>query len=164
MLVFPNKAIRAQAIKEYIAGQGYAGAVCCSCGNASRELRLAGVHTIDISPTGDLIARRWFTQNELHSMFPTYFDATSGHLPFQLMAIIAARYKMYIDSRFGGIPGPEVVVPTGSGETLFCLKLAYPEARFIAAYNLDEATRYDKENPFNVVVEAIAAGIDYGES
>lgn len=153
-LTFPNKQLRAEAIKDYIEGR-YEGAVCFSCGNASRELKAAGVNTIDISPRGDLMANRWFRQAEVSDVFPTLFDATSGHLPMELMVNIASRFKRYL----GELQGPCYYVPTGSGETLFCLKLAYPDKKFIAVYNMNEATQYDEENPFNEVVKAVADDI-----
>jgi hypothetical protein len=52
---------------------------------------------------------------------------------------------------------PDVVyVPSGSGETLVCLKLAYPEKKFIAVYNLDAATEYSPRCPLNDFVKVMA--------
>ena len=157
LLRFPHKAIRATCIKEYMKGR-YERAVCFSCGNAARELKAAGVDTLHIGPEGELDPRRWFTQREISLMFPGYFDATSGHLPAELMAALGEVYKRHL----GELP-QKVYVPTGSGETLVCLKLAYPEHDFIAVYNLDKATEYSPNCPLNKYVEVMAAGIIFAD-
>lgn len=155
-LEFPNKQIRAQAIKEYLPLTGKTKVVCFSCGNATRALINAGVKTLAIAPEGDFIANRWFTQAEIASMFPDYFDATSGHLPMELMKEIGARFKNYLGTLDG-----EYMVPTGSGETIVCLKLAYPGVKFYAKYNLNEATEYSIYAPLNEMVEIMADGVEY---
>lgn len=154
LLRFPNKAIRATAIRKYMNKYGYQYAVCFSCGHASDELRKAGVPTLAIAPNGDLEAKRWFPQGEVANTFKGFFDATSGHLPMELMEIIGQEYRAYL----GEIPEYNYI-PSGSGETLVCLKMAYPGKRFCAVYNIDDATRYDEENPLNAIVAAIAEKI-----
>ena len=67
---FPNKKLRSIAIKRYMAAYGFDKAVCFSCGNASRELKEAGVKTLDISRHGDMQALRWFTIGEVKQIFP----------------------------------------------------------------------------------------------
>lgn len=153
---FPNKAYRAQAIKEYMLQAGYEKAVCFSCGNASKALKAAGIETLDISPSGDLKANRWFTQAEIARQFPSYFDATSGHLPAQCLNMVAAVFKAMLTS----IPD-EIYLPTGSGETLVALKLAFPETCIHAVYNLDSATQYDSECVLNELVEQLADTVIY---
>lgn len=148
MLRFPHKRIRAQVIKDYIDGQRV---VCFSCGNAAAALQDIGVDTLHIGEKGDLTPNRWFTQADIKKAFPQHFDATSGHLPIELMNLLSAAYKKYL----GDLP-PVVYLPTGSGETLVCLKMAYPNTRFVAVYNLDDSTRYDKECPLNDLVKALA--------
>lgn len=150
LLRFPNKALRAQVIKEYMKEYGFDKAVCFSCGNASRELKLAGVDTLDISVSGDLLANRWFTMGEIKKAFPEYFDATSGHLPWECMMRIAQKYKEY----FKELPAV-VNLPTGSGETLVCLKMAFPETEIIPIYNIDTATLYEPGAPLNSLVKII---------
>lgn len=156
LLRFEHKKIRANVIKDYIGVN--TPVICFSCGNASRELKLAGLNVLDISPTGDLLALRWFTINEIKQKFNGYFDATSGHLDITLMGLIGKAYKEIL----GDLPNP-CYVPTGSGETLVCLKLAYPQIDFIAVYNLDYATEYSKDAPLNDLVKVLAKDIEYGD-
>ena len=147
LLEFPNKRIRAEAIREYMRGLGYDGAVCFSCGNATRELIAAGVDTVAISPEGDFMANRWFTQADVRRVFPTRFDATSGHLPLELLPIIGKRFREHL----GELEGP-VYVPTGSGETLAALMAAYPSVEFVAVRNLGPATAYEEGCPTNLII------------
>lgn len=131
---------------------GYQRAVCFSCGNAARELETAGVEVLHIGEHGVLAPRKWFTQAEITRNFTGYFDATSGNLPIELMEDIAKRYRDFLKDTLEDI----VYVPTGSGETLVCLKMAYPGKRFIAVYNLDEATAYSEDAPLNDLVTLMA--------
>ena len=152
LLRFDAKRRRSKAVARYMRANGYDRAVCLSCGNASRELREAGVDVLDVSPTGDLLALRWFTPAEVRRWFPDAFDATSGHLPIDCMAAVARE--------FADVELPEEAwVPTGSGETLVCLKMAHPSARLHAVYNLGDATRYDPRAPLNSLVEALAESV-----
>lgn len=148
-----EKRIRAQVIREYMERNGIAWAVCFSCGNASRALRDAGVRVLDISPSGDLQARRWFTQEEIRRLWPACFDATSGHLPADLMLAIAARLRQRYEGEFQ--PGREYQVAAGSGETILCLALAFPDCDFIPVYNnLCPATQRDPGAPLGAFVRA----------
>lgn len=155
LLRFPHKELRAAVIKKYIAEAGYDKVVCFSCGNAAAKLEEAGVDVLHIGAKGVLEPHKWFTQAEIAKVFPGYFDATSGHLPAELMVRLAKVYKAYI----GRIQGDTVYIPTGSGETLVCLKMAYPEKQFVAVYNIDKATEYDIDAPLNAYVRATAAAI-----
>lgn len=151
---FENKRLRSVAIKNYMQLNGYDKAVCFSCGNASRELRNAGVNVLDISPYGDLDARRWFTIAEINKVFPEFFDATSGHLPMDCMLMVAEEFKKSL----GDVSGT-VNIPTGSGETLVCMKIAYPTLTVNAIYNLGNATKYESQAPLNKLVFAIADNV-----
>lgn len=155
---FGNKRLRALAIRRYMEEHGYGRAVCFSCGNASRELREAGVDVLDVSPEGDLLALRWFTIGEIAERFPGYFDATSGHLPMDCMAMVAGEYRAALGPLEGGI-----CLPTGSGETLVCLKMAYPDLRVTAVYGLDDATEYGPEAPLNWLVRALADEVVFAD-
>lgn len=132
--------------------------VCFSCGNASRALREAGLYVVDISPTGALEAKIWWTPEEIHQAFPDLFDATSGHLPVPILSRITKIFKEHL----GQLPARHYDVPTGSGETITCLRIAFPRIRFTAVYNLNEATRYDKRAPMNQLVE-IMGETKFGE-
>lgn len=160
LLRFNHKQLRAEVIKEFLKDKNYKGVVCFSCGNASKALKDIGLNTIDISTKGDLIANRWFEPSEVNEIFKDYFDATSGHLSIELMNKIADRF--YIE--LNGILDDTVYVPTGSGETLVCLKLAFPEKHFVAVYNLDDATEYSPDAVLNSLVELLASKIIYEPS
>lgn len=151
---FPNKAIRAQAIKEYMNKAGYKKAICFSCGNASKALKKIGVDVLDISRSGDLEALRWFTQAEIKAAFPQYFDATSGHLPMECLLMVAERFKTYLQK----IPD-HIYLPTGSGETLIELKLAFPNTEITAVYDIDKATRYEEACVLNGMIKILAKEI-----
>jgi hypothetical protein len=159
LLRFPHKRIRAQIIKQYMQDAGYKKAVCFSCGNAGKALADAGVNVLHIGAQGELTPNKWYTQADIAQVFTGYFDATSGHLPMQVMLQLADAYKEHLSNTLGST----VYVPTGSGETLVCLKLAYPDKRFIAVYNLDSATEYSKDAPLNRLVQLLADGIIYNE-
>lgn len=154
LLRFPHKAIRAKVIRDFIADKGYDGVVCFSCGNASRELKKAGLNVLDISPQGDFIPNRWFHPSEVSQAFTGRYDATSGHLSMEVMLKIAEAYKAHFGERL-----PSNYIPTGSGETFVCLKLAYPHENLYAVYNIDAATRYEEKAVLNDLVKALAAGI-----
>ena len=158
LLRFPHKHLRAQVIKAYMAECGYSKAVCFSCGNAARALEVVGVDTLHIGPHGVLAPQKWFTQAEIKHNFPQHFDATSGHLPVELMARLGATYRDYIGPLTGSI-----YVPSGSGETLVALKMANPGTNFIAVYNLDEATEYSEYAPLNALVRLLAAGVVFAD-
>lgn len=152
LLIFPHKKIRANVIKEYLNKSSYNKVVCFSCGNSAKELKKAGVETLFVGENGEFKPNEWFTQSKINSIFPEYFNATSGHLPIELMLMISKKYKEYL----GELKTDVLYVPTGSGETILCLKMAYSNKKFVAVYNLNEATKYDQENPFNLLVEIIA--------
>ena len=156
---FNNKELRSIAIKAYMQRHGLDKAVCFSCGNASRQLKAAGVKTLDISPTGDLQANRWFTIGEIKTAFPDYFDATSGHLPMDCMLAVADEFYFNLHK---AIPN-EILLPTGSGETLVCLKMAFPKTKITAVYNLDAATQFEEDAPLNDLVRLLADCIIYND-
>lgn len=136
--------------------------VCFSCGNTSKSLKKLGLKVLDISPNGDLSSNRWFTIQEIHDIFPQYFDATCGHLSMELMNKLSesyADYFYYLEEK----AGEEVIVPTGSGETLCCLALAFPDVKFIARYGIDESTEFHEEAPLNKLVEQLAFRIEFAD-
>lgn len=148
------KLIRAKVIKGHLLKARYKRCVVFSCGNASREIKgqLFGtdIKVIDVSPTGELQPTKWFTPSEIIETFgASTFDATSGHLPLWLMQDIANELKKQI----GHLDEPVYVVPTGSGETIIELQMAYPKKEFIAVYDLNPATEYSPHAPLNKIVE-----------
>ena len=161
LLRFPNKDYRAEVIDEYVQDSGYAGVVVFTCGNAARALRKAnyapGVpqHTplevVEVGPQGVLKTDHWWTPAEIHKTWPNLFDATSGHLPYPLMVDIAEVFKTYLGELD---PATVYLAPTGSGETIICLQIAYPACTFVAVYdNSNQATTRDNDAPLNSVVD-----------
>ena len=157
---FNNKELRSIVIRAYMQRHGFDKAVCFSCGNASRQLKAAGVKTLDISQTVDMQANRWFTIGEIKAAFPDYFDATSGHLPMDCMQDIADEFYFHLHK---SMPG-SILLPTGSGETLVCLKMAFPKTIITAVYNMDAATQYEEDAPLNSLVGLLADNIIYGDA
>lgn len=159
LLKFPNKKIRAAVIKDYLKDKQYKGVVCFSCGNATRELKKVGLNVIDISPSGDFIPLHWFQPSSIKNIFPEYFDATSGHLTFEVMQLIAEKFKQVLKKEIKEIN----YIPTGSGETILCLKLAFPDKKFVAVYNIDEATHYEERAMLNGIVKIISEKIVFSD-
>ena len=107
-----------------------------------------------------MLPNRWLTTAEVHRMFPNHFDATSGHLNMELMNRIAAAYRAHL----GELSSPQYV-PSGSGECLVCLKLAYPDVQFYAEYDvvgLEGPTQFNARAPMAPLVGIIAAGVKHG--
>ena len=147
-----EKRVRAEVIKRYMARNNLGEAVCFSCGNATAKLKQAGVNLLAIAPDGDLESHRWFTQEEIARLFPNLFDATSGHLPIHLMREIAdeLRVNLTFDT------GTRYIIPSGSGETVVCLKMAFPTVDFYPEYNDNyPATEYSPHAPLNRLVKAM---------
>lgn len=157
LLKFPHKKIRSKIIKEYVE-EDYDKILCFSCGNAGRALEELNLDVLHIGEEGILTPNKWFTLKEVHHKFSEYFDATSGHLNIELMELIGKEFKKYL----GELPQTNYI-PTGSGETLVCLKLAYPEKDFIAVYNLGKETEYNPNAPLNRLVELLSKEIIFGD-
>lgn len=108
---------------------------------------------MEISPGGDLSANRWWSMNEIRNTFPDSFDATSGHLPMDMMNQLAAEYR----TTFSDIikKGQTYTIPTGSGETVICLRMAFPKSQFIAQWdNQDPSCEYSDQAPMAQLVKA----------
>ena len=141
---FPSKTIRAWEIARYVEDAKCNGVVCFSCGNASRALRSTEIDVVDVSRLGGLSANRWWTDYEIKRVWPDRFDATSGHLPLPLMVRIAELYKRHLSALVEIGDGP-YFVPTGSGETIICLSIAYPKTELYALFNCEEGTEFCKD-------------------
>jgi hypothetical protein len=46
-------------------------------------------------------------------------------------------------------------VPTGSGETIIELRLAFPETHFIALYNYSRGSQFEEQAPLNNAVSIL---------
>lgn len=146
-----RKAVRAEVIRTHCKSAGYDGCVCFSSGNSSRALRSLGLYTIDISPTGQLTANGWWPVDHVHRAWPHLFDATSGHLPLPLMVELARVYQASLRPI-----EPTYAVPTGSGETILALKIAFPDIKWVAHYSTGiKGAYYDSRSPLNMVVAAL---------
>lgn len=150
LIKFQHKEIRARVIKNYIPADKPV--IVFSCGNAAKALINAGLDVLHIGEYGELVPNQWFTQQDIQRYFPGHFDATSGHLSNELMLLVAKAFK----KRLGELDKAEYDVPTGSGETLVCLKLAYPHIEFNAVYNMNKATEYSAGAPLNDLVQLLA--------
>lgn len=151
----PAKQIRASIISAHVRQSGLRGAVVFTCGNAATALRRYGCfdYVLEIGPRGTLNPLRWHTPAEINKAWPDLFDATSGHLPLPLMVEIAYGLQAYIGALD---PAIDYLVPTGSGETIICLRLAYPEIKFIAVYDSSRPeTTQDQQAPLNRAVYAL---------
>jgi hypothetical protein len=47
------------------------------------------------------------------------------------------------------VQGQAYQVPTGSGETIVCLRQAFPESLFLPVYNISAGTQYNPQAPLN---------------
>ena len=150
-LHFPHKQIRSHVIGDYVRAAGYRGVVVFSCGNSAAALREQGLEVLEIGPRGDLQTNKWWTPAGIHRTWPDLFDATSGHLPAPLMGDIAKAFRAHL----GELPGACYVVPSGSGETICCLRLAYPLLDFEASYDDSKPeTQRHPNAPLNPFVDS----------
>lgn len=149
------KHIRADVIDRYMRANGFRLCVCFSCGNASRILKEHGVPCVAVAPDGDLLAGRWWTMAEIRRTFPTAFDATSGQLPADVMLQVAHEFREEFAPVFAD-GDKAYVIPTGSGETVLCLKLAFPDRTFIAQWRTgDPNCEYEPCAPLTPFVRAL---------
>jgi hypothetical protein len=171
---FPFKELRAFVIADYVNRSGYSGVVCFGCGNAAAELRRAGLTVVDVSAKGDLMANRWWRPWEIRKAWPHLFDATSGHLPlfmlvtiakylkaraFTILTLVMDEYRtanMHLGREFEAERDVEFLIPSGSGETVICFRLAFPQYNFIPVYdNREPGTLWEQEAPLNYAIEAL---------
>ena len=156
-IISTNKKERAPVIVDFAKAHHYEGIVIFSIGNSDdvkRSILMSSLNLIQVSPGGDLqSANRWWTQDEIKSSWPNYFDATSGHLPVFLLNQVVIKIR----SKFLGIDeSGEYFVPTGSGETFVCMAMAFPRVKFRAVYNIDKYTQWNPNAPLNDMVKALA--------
>ncbi len=143
------KRARAQLIAEHLGPAGRV--VLFTCGNAARALEARGLDVLAIGDAEGLAATRWWSPAEVQRAFLGRFDATSGHLPAAMMLELGRRLRALAGDMID--PLGAYAVPTGSGETVLALRWAYPQARLVAVYDMDRATRYHPEAPLRVLVQ-----------
>lgn len=152
-----RKAVRASIIRDHVISvPSYHGVVCFSCGNAYNELRAAIKHipVIGISPNGQLTPNKWFSDTDVAQAWPGFFDATSGHLSPYMMNRLADYYRKVLAGTV--LDGVVYTVPTGSGETLVALSLAFPHSKFLPQYGVGTGTEYNQEAPLDSYVRVLA--------
>ena len=127
-----NPQVRAGVIRDYMVQSGYKRAVCIGSHLAAYALRDAGVSVLEIGPLGVLQTNKYWTPEEIHVQWPDLFDATPGHLPAFILSRIAIAYRgwMAVDVQADMRAVGHVNVPTASGETIVCLRWAFPDAVF----------------------------------
>lgn len=157
VLRFAAKRIRAQVIAQHLGEAGLPlRCVCFTCGNAARALRNEGLYVVEVGSQGRVEPTEWVDPTHIAGMWPGMFDATSGHLPVWMMERIGAAFAVEL----GELPG-KVVVPSGSGETLVCLALAYPDVRFVARYDMTEPpTMFNEDAALNGLVRRLAHKVE----
>lgn len=127
---------------------------------ASEALKGAGLYTVTVAPNGDLTANRWWTAAEIHKAWPDLFDATSGHLPMPVMRRVATEYFRALSKR---LTEGHYLVPTGSGETIICLRMVFPGKKFTALYNVWQGTESCINAPLNALVKATGPAYDLAQ-
>lgn len=147
---FIQKEIRALVIKNYLTSLGKNECVCFTCGNASKYLKQVGLNVTEI-----INPAKWYSYGEIQQEY-NMFDATSGHLPMPLMMEIAKLLSN--NTELKAMPKNNSIA-TGSGETIICLKLAFPFKNFQPVYNLDKSTEYNPGAPLNNLVRIIENAI-----
>lgn len=153
-LDFPAKELRSRVIARHLRCAEYNGVVIFTCGNAASHLRRHyDGKIVEVGARGALTPNHWFTFSEIASYWPGFFDATPGHLPAPLMVEIAKEFEYHLH---GVLFADEYIVPTGSGETILCLKIAFPDKKFVAEYDdTKPATQWDAVAPLNRWVSAL---------
>jgi len=153
MLRFPAKTLRATVVRDWMVRAGVARAVCFTCGNAGWALVQAGVDVLCVGAGCGLVPGRWWTQAQIRAAWPARLDATSGHLPVELLLLLGEAYRAHI-----GPDLPSLRVPSGSGETVVALALAYPGADLVAVYDdRQPETTYHPEAPLTPLVRRLCA-------
>lgn len=151
VLRFSAKQIRSSVVAGYVRAAGYRGVVVFSCGNSAAALREQGLDVLEVGPRGVLKTDKWWTPAEIQRVWPELFDATSGHLSAPLMGDIAKAFRAHL----GELPAAPYTVPSGSGETIFCLRAAYPLLDFQASYDDSKPeTQRHPNAPLNPFVDS----------
>lgn len=137
------KRLRSRLVRAYMERAGLTRAVCFTCGNAGRALLAEGVSTLVVGEGGILVPGRWWNPAEIARTWPGWFDATCGHLPLPLMVDLARHLRREV----GHLQPGGYEVPTGSGETIVCLRWAYPLHYFEPVQDGTPATAWHEDAP-----------------
>jgi len=153
------KNIRAIVIKKHLYCIKQDKCVCFTCGNASKFLRKIGLNVISVGNKEGLIPARWFSFTDIQNSFNNMFDATSGHLPMPLMDNISLQLRKKLKNKFE--KDKKYWIKVGSGETIICLKMAFPHIKFIPYRIKDFApTEYNANAPLNNLLYAIFGDVN----
>lgn len=145
-----QKSVRAKVIRDHLDLLRTKRCVCFSSGNSAMELLKVGLDVIYVGEKSWTLApKNWFSYSAIAQIFGV-FDATSGHLPWPLMHEIAMRMRAEQPVYKGPID-----IPTGSGETIVCLFLAYPDHIFRAERGASPEVRYNENAPLNGLVSLL---------
>lgn len=154
MILYINKIIkdiRAKVIKKHLDAIGTNKCICFTCGNATISLRSHGINVISIGDNEELKTNKWWTYSEIQKYFGL-FDATSGHLPLPLINDISIQVRDKLNSMIKDID--EIIdIPTGSGESLLIMCMAFPKKRFRSIRLNNKETVYNIDAPLNHLVE-----------
>lgn len=151
------KQIRAEVIATYLHQVGIKDVLCFSSGNCAKYLKMQGLNVLAV-----VNPQEWYTPEQIGSF--GLFDATSGNIPMFLINRIAERFakdsqlgrvKLICDGAAESVKNGVLRLPTGSGESLLIIKLAYPHLEIEPIYDLDEATKYNEGAPLNAMVNLL---------
>lgn len=149
-----EKQIRAEVIYEHLKKSNLKPQIICfTSGNSAKFLEAKGLKVLAYGSNQKHKPNHWFSFNEIAKKFKM-FDATSGHLPMPLMNEIALKLKKILRNKFK--KHQIYHIKTGSGETIICLKMAFPNINFHPMRLKDYPnTEYHKEAPLNSLVFAL---------
>lgn len=141
-----TKSIRSEIIADDIRKKNLDGAVCFSSGTALHYLREAVPYVLGVSDeNGDLRARRWFPMKEIKRIFPTLYDATSGHLTRETIIRCSERLKREVKCEL-----TTALIASGSGESALIANYAFPECNFIPIFDQrNQHTKWSAECELN---------------
>ena len=146
-----QKRLRAVVVKAYMEEAEIEECVCYTCGNASKYLEAEGLEVTEVIDPPE-----WHNEVDMYSNWGRIgiFNATSGMLPVELMVNISKLLKEHFKTDMQDVQAMEIAC--GSGETLVTMQMAFPNVRFTAVYNIDEATRFNMEAPLNELVKLLS--------
>ena len=149
------KRVRAEVIRKHLHSIGTNKCVCFTCGNARKALEKAGLDVVGVGNNEKLKPNKWFSYSEIQNTF-NRFDATSGHLPLPIMNKIATELQQYCFKNGWIDNKEEYLIPTGSGESIVLMNMAFPEVTFYPIREGTPETEFSKQAPLNRLVYALS--------